>query len=918
MKSGISYRRFLSVWACLLVCALPLSAAILHIGPDPTADYTTIQAAVSAAASGDTVILAPGTYTGRGNCDVSLYGKALTIRSSDPLDPNVVQATIIDCAATLAEPHQAFYVVDCNGAEISGLTIRNGLAPVGAGVLCRNSTLKLAYCRILDNGTLGGVPDGTLSGGPGGGLHCQDCSVSVVGCLFAGNTTGDGAAGKDGPGGAGGDGAAIRCLNSEVTVTACTIRDNVAGAGGDGGQGSGGAGGSGGAIWADAITLVDTTISHNLAGRGGPGVQGGRGGRGGGISAGRATVDRCIIEANGAGAGGTAAGEAKDAAVQGGRGGDGGGVYSDSLEITNSLVAGNRAGRASSPGAKGLFENGDGGGLWCRTGVVRHCTIAGNVVFYRDPDGGSNVDPASGRGAGVFRSVAVPVEDSVVYENTPTPDISPDCNNVVYCDTAAGACPRGSGNLSDAPLFVGSGRWVSTGDPNATVEADDPNAVWTPGDYHLTASSPCIDAGDPNYVPEPNETDLDGHPRRADIAVDMGAYEFQSLVPVYRFWSPVTGKHFYTISESERNKVLVTYPEVWIPEGIAYYAFMRAGEPNLAPVYRFWSDQFGSHFYTISEAERDKVERQYPDVWTFEGTAFYAWPEGRQPQGTQAVYRFWSDQLGGHFYTISEAEKDKTIAQYPDVWTFEGVAWYAYREPPVAGRAEQPEQKEPVTPAPVAYEFTGDADGALYSIQLTAYVDNVEAWIDVPAVSLTPDTGRMDMIVDLGAMTVTLNSCQVQSEEVELAGAIDGGSEAEIPFLLRVRGSFQAVATRGPYGIDPRNLSFPVTGGPGLADEGETFTLTGAVTLEGKKSDLNLRVQTTGFDAAGEATLDTSALPDRLEAQMAGAFHWPREGKEDLLLETTVKGRAVRLCVASIHLETTGTWYGKPLTPTAK
>ncbi|MGA1875297.1 MAG: LamG-like jellyroll fold domain-containing protein, partial [bacterium] len=51
-------------------------------------------------------------------------------------------------------------------------------------------------------------------------------------------------------------------------------------------------------------------------------------------------------------------------------------------------------------------------------------------------------------------------------------------------------------------------------------------------DPHLTAGSPCIDAGDPSFIAEPNETDLDGKSRVLDgdndgiPVVDMGAYEF--------------------------------------------------------------------------------------------------------------------------------------------------------------------------------------------------------------------------------------------------------------------------------------------------------------------------------------------------------------------------------------------------------
>jgi hypothetical protein len=65
-------------------------------------------------------------------------------------------------------------------------------------------------------------------------------------------------------------------------------------------------------------------------------------------------------------------------------------------------------------------------------------------------------------------------------------------------------------------------------------------------------------------------------------------------------------------------------------------------------------------------------------VWTYEGIAFYAYPEGQQPGDVEPVYRFWSPVLGTHFYTISETEKNKLVDNYPDVWTYEGIVWYAY------------------------------------------------------------------------------------------------------------------------------------------------------------------------------------------------------------------------------------------------
>lgn len=149
--------------------------------------------------------------------------------------------------------------------------------------------------------------------------------------------------------------------------------------------------------------------------------------------------------------------------------------------------------------------------------------------------------------------------------------------------------------------------------------------------------------------------------------------------PVYRFWSPLNSRHFYTISEAERDYVLATYPaNIWTYEQAVYNAFPASTQPGLAPVYRFWSSTLSAHFYTISAAERDHIIATYPAaVWAYEGEVFYAYPPGSEPDGTKPVYRFWSNTLGTHFYTISEAEKDYVINNLP-VWQFEAIAWYAY------------------------------------------------------------------------------------------------------------------------------------------------------------------------------------------------------------------------------------------------
>ncbi|MBA7606431.1 hypothetical protein ES703_13579 [subsurface metagenome] len=95
------------------------------------------------------------------------------------------------------------------------------------------------------------------------------------------------------------------------------------------------------------------------------------------------------------------------------------------------------------------------------------------------------------------------------------------------------------GNIDADPCFVEPGYW----DVNSTPGPPPPGPLppgppppgppycWIDGDYHLLPDSPCIDAGDPNYVAEPNETDLDGSPRVIGGRIDMGAYEYSPPIP---------------------------------------------------------------------------------------------------------------------------------------------------------------------------------------------------------------------------------------------------------------------------------------------------------------------------------------------------------------------------------------------------
>jgi hypothetical protein len=149
--------------------------------------------------------------------------------------------------------------------------------------------------------------------------------------------------------------------------------------------------------------------------------------------------------------------------------------------------------------------------------------------------------------------------------------------------------------------------------------------------------------------------------------------------PVYRFWKQSDNTHFYTIKESERLKLIKNYSDVYTYEGVAFYAYVKDLPPaGTLPVYRFWKPSDSTHFYTIDEGERQKLIKDYSSVYTFEGVAYYAFMAGQQPTGTLPVYRFWKSSGNTHFYTIMPSEKDLLILQYSSVFTYEKIVWYAY------------------------------------------------------------------------------------------------------------------------------------------------------------------------------------------------------------------------------------------------
>lgn len=132
-------------------------------------DFSTIQAAVDAASSHDTVLVAPGTYTGDGNRDITFNGKNIILVSTDGPD-----VTIIDCQGTDGDNHSGFSITggEDSTAVIDGFTITGAYQDYyqGAVIIDWNSAVTLSNCFITGN-TSNGIS------GFGGGV-IENCQIT--------------------------------------------------------------------------------------------------------------------------------------------------------------------------------------------------------------------------------------------------------------------------------------------------------------------------------------------------------------------------------------------------------------------------------------------------------------------------------------------------------------------------------------------------------------------------------------------------------------------------------------------------------------------------------------------------------------------------------------------------------------------
>ncbi len=456
-----------TVWILTVLVASAAPAKVIYVDDDGPGDFNNIQAGIDDANSGDTIIVADGKYTGHGNRDIDFKGKAITARSTNPDNPDIVAATIIDCNGTQADPHCGFYFHSHEDANsvVAGFTITKGCGHMekfgdtvwsfGGGIYCEQSSPTISNCTIANNKATQGagifawknsspkIVGCTVSNniplrGGGGGIYCwENTAASIINCLISENR-----------------GRGIYCWDSPLLyITNCTITSNE---------------------------YDGVTISGN----------------------GSFTVEGCVISNNRS--------EGIHASL----------YETGSAGISDCVISGNNNPVTSGGGIR-LFVLDDA------SVIIANCTITGNSAVSRfgtiSPGGIACCSVAkafvtntviwNNLGGDVHLFNLAPPPGDIWFEKPSQLILSYCCvgKASVESDLYVGdpVFVWGDGNINSDPCFASPGY----GDPNGTPD-DRNDDFWVDGDYHLKSqagrwdrmtqswvkddvTSPCIDSGDP-------------------------------------------------------------------------------------------------------------------------------------------------------------------------------------------------------------------------------------------------------------------------------------------------------------------------------------------------------------------------------------------------------------------------------------
>ena len=419
----------------------------------------------------------------------------------------------------------------------------------GGGIFCANGSPTITHCNVSENEVYGHAWDWGADS-YGGGICCTGGSPTITHCTVSGNVASAYPSSSDASGSNRGGG--VFC-SGDGTISNCALIGNTA----DGPYPMGS--GSGGGVWCSGNnTISNCTISDNDS------LSSNVEGRGGGIyCSGTTTISDCTISGNWAtwgnitngGGGGIHCADTTTiincSILDNSTGDYGGGIHCfGNTTITGCTISGNYAGGSE-------LSDGGGGAVYAWDApIITGCTITNNSALYGGALFGCGAlsncairgNEAWLKGGGLY-SCGGPITNCDISRNRAGTEgggawaCSGPFVNSSICENAAqlgGALCWSTREMVNCVMRGNRADWFSQwfncpGTPSYSNIQD-----WTEGgignvdldpcrtpDGHLWSASPCIDAGDPNTGPDPNNPgDIDGDDRVANGRVDIGPDEY--------------------------------------------------------------------------------------------------------------------------------------------------------------------------------------------------------------------------------------------------------------------------------------------------------------------------------------------------------------------------------------------------------
>ena len=274
--------------------------------------YETIQEAIDAAEEGDIIVVRPGTYAG----SINFNGKNITLRSTDPDDPEIVSQTIIDARGSGSVV--TFAGGESSEAVLSGFTIMGG-----------------SGTRTVLEFEVEGQPEEIQSYFGGGIIVLEGSAPTITNNVIADNIAERG--------------GGIFVYRAEATIENNRIVENVS------------TGGGGGIFLADSYAEINNNVvDDNRAGRSGGGVAISGTGRAAAVFEGN-TISNNVAQNGGGFSILDASPVISNNVITGNRSdGRGGGLFAarSDLQLTGNNVSDNRAGDTG--GGVALFVESSG------------------------------------------------------------------------------------------------------------------------------------------------------------------------------------------------------------------------------------------------------------------------------------------------------------------------------------------------------------------------------------------------------------------------------------------------------------------------------------------------------------------------------------------------------------------------------